>query len=141
LKSSAGSAIAAAVASIALATGARAQVATSVSIQLVNPDRTVSLRVTVDGQEVFSGKPVVAEHGDAGLSPRKIALPQVANLPRRRSIVVEADTAGHAKARFEWDATSLNTPVIVVRYYPGRTSDSEQPFFTFSVQRDAAAAK
>lgn len=123
-----------------MSTGALAREA-RVSIQLVNPDPMVSIRVTVDGQEVFIGKQVAGARRDAVALPIKIEMPESMPLPARRFIVVEADTASHTKAKFEWDSTSLTGTWIVVSYYPGRTADSEPPFFTFSVQKDAAAVK
>lgn len=100
-----------------------------VSIQIVNPDASTSIRVFLDRKLIHEGTPA-----RSSLSPNP-TIPAVAGTfaldSTVRHVLTAEAPATHTKAQLEWTPRLDGSAWVVIRYYPGRSEPGEPPFFTF----------
>jgi hypothetical protein len=109
-----------------------------VSIQIVNPDASTSIRVFLDRKLIHEGTPA-----RSSLSPNP-TIPAVAGTfaldSTVRHVLTAEAPATHTKAQLEWTPRLDGSAWVVIRYYPGRSEPGEPPFFTFYLAKDDALA-
>lgn len=117
--------------------------AAPLSIQLINPDAHVAVRVFLDRKQIYHGTPEPAPGRIRAMLPIVAGVFELTN-GTPHALIGEA-VGKRIKAQLQWVQRQDASNWIVVRYYPGRTDTAadadEPPFFTFSLQADAVSLK
>lgn len=105
---------------------------TNVSVQIVNPDVQIAIRVSLDVKVIFDGVPARSSFSNIPTVPAVMG-PFALASGSRHSLIAEVPGA-NTKAQLEWTPQIDGSTWIVIHYYPGRSEPATPPFFTFSLQ-------
>lgn len=114
--------------------GAPAQTA-KVSIQIVNPDVRIAVRVFLDGKVIFDGLPTPSTLSNIPTIPAVVG-PVALVAGSRHALIAEVPGAS-TRARLEWTPRLDGSAWLVIHYDPGRGDPAKPPFFTFALQANS----
>ena len=110
-----------------------------ISIQIINPEASLALRVVLDRKVVYERAPEPSAAAEQATVPARVGpLAISAGLPH--SLIAEVP-GKKVKAELIWTSGESSPKWIVIRYHPGRPEDGEPPFFQFALQQSPASLK
>ncbi|WP_100428897.1 hypothetical protein [Janthinobacterium sp. 67] len=110
-----------------------------VSLQLVNADPHVAIRIYLDRKLVYQGMPSQGNAGDSPSVPVKVGTFSLDKLTRH-TIIAEV-VGSPIKSQVEWAPNSMSSNWAVISYYRGREKPAEPAFFGIAFQKEAYKTK
>ena len=104
----------------------------NVSIQIVNPDERIAIRVFLDRKLIYEGVPARSTLSNNPNLPAVVG-PFAWDAVTRHVLVADIPSTS-TKAQLQWTSRIDDSAWIVIHYYPGRSAPAEPAFFTFSLQ-------
>lgn len=104
----------------------------AVSVQVVNPDVKIAIRLVLDGKVIFDAAPLRSPVDSIPTIPA-VAGPFALSSASRHELIAEAAGAS-TRAQLVWTPQRENSAWVVVHYYPGRTGSNTPAFFAFALQ-------
>jgi hypothetical protein len=108
--------------------------ASTVSVELINPDAQSNIRIFLDRKLIYEG---TSKQGSQDAGPPPIVVGKFELDGGATHVIIAEALGSRTKAQLEWTPQRDPTAWISIRYYPGRGDEKEAPFFTFLL-RDAA---